>query len=269
MAVTDLTNTKWLINSLPERPSTDYSFSINFSSNNNNYTQLQLKHSAVLWNDAGIIYDDLAVYGSFGGWHQGEAYRTIEITDGTDVTNRVFIAWLTANATQVVETTGKMYFGTSSISKMYIGQQEVSKVYLGQDLVYEKKASSNVTLTFNVNFTTLDKQGILRFKFDTPPSDPGNYDYMMNGGWGSRGVSTEQATSTAPYIPTEYFSANDLPTTFSISIPAGTTIYVWGKASATNCSINGVAITQSFTAPASYTITQDTTFNILLSGEND
>lgn len=142
MAVTDLTGTKWLINNLPERPSTDFSFSINFSSNNNNYTQLQLKHSAVLWNDAGIIYDDLAVYGSFGGWHQGEAYRTIEITGGTDVTNRVFIAWLTANATQIIEPTGKTIINGLNPIKKTIGTREIVKEVLNGVTVYEKQAPS-------------------------------------------------------------------------------------------------------------------------------
>ena len=150
MAVTDLTNTKWLINSVPEKPSTDLYFNINFSSNNNNYTQLQLHYRSVIWNDEGIVYDGLAVYGANYGWLEGEAYRTIEITGGTDVTHTDLITWLQENATQIT-TGGSMYLGTSTISKMYLGQAEVSKVYLGQDLVYEKQAPTpsavQVTLT--------------------------------------------------------------------------------------------------------------------------
>lgn len=48
-----------------------------------------------------------------------------------------------------VQTSGKMYLGTSSISKMYIGQNEVSKVYLGQDLVYEKSSAQLISFTID------------------------------------------------------------------------------------------------------------------------
>ena len=140
MAVTNLTNTKWLINSITctagygqfhiegtiDDPVTDNPQIDAF------YVGYRMRNFELSSVANYIFLNSLPTHLSVGD--------TITITSGTDVTNASLISWLEANATQVVETSGKMYLGTSSISKMYFGQQEVSKVYFGQDLVYENKA---------------------------------------------------------------------------------------------------------------------------------
>ena len=107
MAVTDLTNTKWVLNNvLTADQSIENNFGldgyINFISNNiessNFYLfydgdELQLSYN----NVSGYVY-----YNYNGGWIN-QAYRIIEITGGTDATNASLISWLTSNATQVVE----------------------------------------------------------------------------------------------------------------------------------------------------------------------
>lgn len=150
MAVTDLTNTKWLFNNEPSLA--DDEWHINFTSNNQTFDTINpTDASEIMWysyNNYSVMIDAYNE-NSTPRW-QNEAYKTIEITGGTDVTNVNLISWLTANATQITSG-GSMYLGTSTISKMYLGQNEVSKVYLGQDLVYEKQAS---TITFTIEDIT-------------------------------------------------------------------------------------------------------------------
>lgn len=68
-----------------------------------------------------------------------EAYRTIEITGGTDATNANLISWLQANATQITEPSNTFSIGNLPIANMYFGTQQVKKVYLGNALVWEKE----------------------------------------------------------------------------------------------------------------------------------
>ena len=138
MAVTDLTNTKWLLNDSPSFLSSG-SYSVNFISNLETFNDLSYTYASRPEFIRELYYNSIVKYSLGSGWVDSN-YRTIEITGGTDVTNTNLISWLTANATQITSG-GSMYLGTSNISKMYLGQNEVSKVYLGQDLVYEKQAS--------------------------------------------------------------------------------------------------------------------------------
>jgi hypothetical protein len=106
MSVSNLTNTIWVINNTPTKPSAEINCSINFTSNGSNYTGILLPSSTVLWyQDVGISYkidsqSSETIYTGSSGWND-EAYRIIKITGGTDVTNSSLISWLEANATQV------------------------------------------------------------------------------------------------------------------------------------------------------------------------
>ena len=116
MAVTNLTNTTWVFNSSIDLTTTGVTpvvegdvlyKSITFTSNNRNYVQLRVgSTNGVSWNVFAYGYEGYSaddVYMS--GYWTDEAFRTIEITGGADVTNASLIAWLEANATQqVVET---------------------------------------------------------------------------------------------------------------------------------------------------------------------
>ena len=113
MSVQDLTNTKWVFNttinvnsgftastSYSETPIFPYSL-IFIDGNDEQHTALGCASSnGIRWNIfvyQGDIYNRQAY---MGGWVD-EAYRTIEITGGTDVTNATLIAWLQASAVQV------------------------------------------------------------------------------------------------------------------------------------------------------------------------
>lgn len=103
MAITDLTNTTWVFNVIISVQT--FLLSLNFTSNDNNYTGMVIQTGT----GGKLDYDSTRVYTS-GTWID-EAYKTINITGGTDATNTSFITWLESNATQqIVSTT---YYATS------------------------------------------------------------------------------------------------------------------------------------------------------------
>ena len=97
MAVSDLTGTTWLFKEPTDWTNNTYSYSINFTSNNQNFT--------TMWadDDGGFAYGELNYNNTqVTQWPSfvNQAYRTISITGGTDVTNSSLISWLETNATQ-------------------------------------------------------------------------------------------------------------------------------------------------------------------------
>ena len=113
MALTDLTNTKWLFNQFVNFDFTD-DFYIDFTNDfystsfhllmvyyDPGQTPSDMKEYLVFSNDDDIyehVYED-------GQWqHELISLRTIEITGGTDVTNSNLISWLESNATQIAST---------------------------------------------------------------------------------------------------------------------------------------------------------------------
>lgn len=127
MALTDLTGTKWRFNSgligYDDLGGADR-FSINFSSNNENFKLLYIYYGVPIYDDYGkflghsdssISYDvdevdSNEVYsyeyngdGTFSFSWINEAYRLIEITGGTDATNTTLIQWIQSNAEQIID----------------------------------------------------------------------------------------------------------------------------------------------------------------------
>lgn len=103
MAIADLTGTTWLINRLPTAPSETLYGYINFTSNSNQFYAITLYDKRD--GDGNIVYRTetdypFMAYDSLAGW-AADAYKTITITGGTDVTRASLISWLEANATQV------------------------------------------------------------------------------------------------------------------------------------------------------------------------
>lgn len=146
MAVTDLTGTKWVFNDEITGFSGTNSFAINFISNNTNYTNIYRGTNNFSYSKNGsnrvYVYDTGDEPPFVAGWTD-DAYKTIEITGGTDATNSELIAWLQANAVQQVEpepaTTNTFSFGNLTTANVYFGTQQVRKIYLGNSLVWEKE----------------------------------------------------------------------------------------------------------------------------------
>ena len=100
MSVSNLTNTIWVMNNtLSSGPQVGaISFSVDFTSNETNYTEITLPRSGA---DSDLIYDNTTIYNFARRTWSSQSYRIIKITGGTDVTNANLISWLEANATQV------------------------------------------------------------------------------------------------------------------------------------------------------------------------
>ncbi|MBO7735551.1 MAG: hypothetical protein J6S67_23500 [Methanobrevibacter sp.] len=100
MTISDLTGTTWVFPDGTElSPGSNLNFAITFISNSENYTGI---YSG---SDPEIMYyvqngSHVIVYDQWGNQWTNNAYRTIGITGGTDVTNATLISWLEANATQ-------------------------------------------------------------------------------------------------------------------------------------------------------------------------
>lgn len=95
--INNLTNTTWLLN---ERIDTNITASINFTSNNNNYTSFRSYYDFGMdWQY--IVYNTFEAY--VNGW-VNQVYKTIYITGGQDVTSSTLINWLQNNGTQQIPT---------------------------------------------------------------------------------------------------------------------------------------------------------------------
>ena len=147
-----LAGTKWAIDDNVDL-SGDVTYNVNFSSYNSNYSQIYLNGSL-----GRIKYYATKVYDAdMTGWVD-QAYRTIEITGGTDATNASLISWLQANAVQQVEpepSSNKVTFGNLPIASISFGNQKVTKMSLGDIDIYsdeEPSVAYNVTLTASGNW---------------------------------------------------------------------------------------------------------------------
>ena len=96
MAVTNLTGYTWVGNEALLTLSSEWN--INFTSNGNNYTYLVASFQMTPFPGYtdGLLYDDTEVW--FFSWNDN-AYRTITITGGSDVTNSILITMLEENGT--------------------------------------------------------------------------------------------------------------------------------------------------------------------------
>jgi len=110
-SITDLTGTKWLINEAPENAWGE-PYNISFTSNSQNFVALFADPDDLYGSGRGLKYFVTTpqtgssnnfehAYNSRTSTWSNQAYRTIEITGGTDATNSNLITWLQSNATQI------------------------------------------------------------------------------------------------------------------------------------------------------------------------
>jgi len=143
-SITDLTGTKWFFNSeIDLTGSVDYKISFNCDGVNYILLGLGLLDELSYWDSSeqqNIVYQGKQAWLS-------EAFRTIEITGGTDATNATLISWLQANATQVVEPAITDLTGTKWLIKkpsefIGVGFEEGYVKITSVDLVYKMYAST-------------------------------------------------------------------------------------------------------------------------------
>ena len=134
--VTDLSGTEWEFNASVTVDEETYS--INFVSNNNNYTELQ---SYAMYSGTITFGQDFVYYGNSGGW-TNSAYKSISITSGTDTTNPDLIAWLSTNATYQAPVVGNVYEITHSLTNLTHGNVSFT---ITPDTGYALPSSVSVT----------------------------------------------------------------------------------------------------------------------------
>lgn len=165
MAVSDLTGTTWEFNS------TVYCdnryFYINFESNGSTFDAI----NCLYWYDdipfphgenymsygtgggTQVCSGDVGVPGAYNWVNQ--AYRTIAITGGTDVTNANFISWLETNATQVIEPSGGSLTVTYNSSDIIETTSDgtytlpCSGKIMSSDIVIDAVDVNSLTVTYN------------------------------------------------------------------------------------------------------------------------
>lgn len=143
MAITDLTNTKWVFNS-------GISFSVygSFDINGSCFFDGQaLTNFSTMHLNAGepgeyppsFVLDSNYIY--ISGWN-GSFPFTLNITGGTDATNVNLISWLQANATQIIEPTANTYTITHTLTNVNKGNITLQ---LTPDAGYELPDTITVT----------------------------------------------------------------------------------------------------------------------------
>lgn len=90
----------WTFNSTLTAPTSSFSYSIDFTSDGNEYSTIIYLFSAA--TPIGLCYGTTSnqVYTDATSTWTDEMFKTITITGGTDATNSDFITWLKANATK-------------------------------------------------------------------------------------------------------------------------------------------------------------------------
>ena len=118
MAITDLTNTKWIFNDVLDCEGQNVTYTLNFQSNNEDFTLLRLYNDSDYPNEMHYLSTTIKfVYEN--GWSL-PLYKTITITGGTSATNSDFITWLQKNAVQDTGAFGVWKFNkTLDIAEYY------------------------------------------------------------------------------------------------------------------------------------------------------
>lgn len=139
--ITDLTGYTWVGNeSLSLRDYNGSTWTINFTSNNENFNQINILARGPQQELRYLPNKDenQVVYDFPSGWRD-EAYKTIQITGGTDATNSDLIAWLQANGNLIKQTpvsNNKIIYANKEISKLYVGTKVVKTIYQGTKIIY-------------------------------------------------------------------------------------------------------------------------------------
>ena len=119
MPITDLTGTKWVGNDIIIVPFGVSTYNINFTSNNADFSSITMngmQDPLIQYNSTSPIpanaYND--------GW-TNEAYKTIQITGGTDATNSTLIQWLQDNGTLTAPIQANTYNLTHTLTNLTKG----------------------------------------------------------------------------------------------------------------------------------------------------
>lgn len=194
MAVSDLTNTTWVINSLTCTAGYGQ-FDIVGTTTHQDFNEVSYFYIGYVFslNDGWVSQANTISF-------QSDPSCTfvvddeITITGGTDVTNASLISWLEANATQQTTSTGKTQIGNRAITKKMFGTREITKEVVNGVVVYEKATPSGNTINIIAGREVTDATWGCNtyFKFNSNSVSTSDYDGYVS----EYGVLTGPSTYT-------------------------------------------------------------------------
>ena len=200
MAVSDLTNTKWLLNNrIFLAGYTEYN--ILFTSNNYDFYQLILDdddegENNLYYRSHTLIGPTYMVRASSSDGTMNENYKTIEITGGTDATNATLITWLSNNATQVI-TNVDIVLGSNTLTGVdTIKVVDANNTSAYVDFVYGNTPST--TTSIKIGDSTLT--GVNTISVLGTDSNQKTFGYKPNGFSISYSLSGDMGGGTTPYF---------------------------------------------------------------------
>lgn len=266
MSVSNLTGTTWLINSTIVEPSSTIYADINFASNADTFSRIAIYDGFEPGTEQLIRYtlqeqeSSIIVYEY--GW-SNEAYRTIEITGGTDVTNSTLIGWLEDNARQIVDDVAIKYQGNTIATMNASGTKTL--------LTADSYCEDNITIEYTEPSANLQaKTGIVPQTTSVTVTPDSGYDGLSS-------VQINAMPSGSASTPATSITANP-----SISVSSGGLITATASASksvtptvsagyvstgtAGTVTVSG-SNTSQLTTQAAQTITPSTTNQTIASGK--
>lgn len=237
MAISDLTGTTWVFNGTvySTLEAQNQYYYINFTSNNLIHSYIFISEYDEVIVKYNYLNTEVKVYDSRAGGWQNEAYQTIYITGGTDVTNAYTIRWLEENATQIIpqQTLATILFSINNppyalvpvniVQKKSISSGSSITNLTGTTWLFNSEFEPSVYEdTFNINFTS------------------NNTDYTVFRRSYSSGCTMYRLNSSdIPGTQVYYFSGQPIPSgaTYGWQLEAYRTITITGGADATNSTL--------------------------------
>ena len=255
--IVDLSGTEWVFNSVINSFSDSiHQYSINFTSNSQTFSSIADNLQSIdIW---AMGYNDTRVYDS-GTW-VNDAYKTISVTDGTDVSNPDFIVWLTNNATIQESSSPGITIGTLSLSSVYCNG-DITKIILNGVTLYEALPQLDTPTNLSVADTTAsfdEVENAEKYEFFVDDISIGEYPT----------VTGYQVTVTNNGVATyDLYDGQDSTGIFLGSLPSShtgtyliTSGYIYVDSLGYGFSSDGISTTNPFS------ITEDISLSIIAGG---
>lgn len=279
MSVADLTNTTWTFNSTMSGASDLSQKYITFTTANSaEWSRILYTSSNTVMSYKEAIGDWTTVYNSSGWGNQ--AYRTITISGGNDVTNSTLIAWIEANASQVFPPDITITYNSSEVTTMDDSGTivlDTAGTFMTDDITIEYtkpstpppnlQAKTNISPTTSSQTITADNgyDGLSSVQINAMPSGTAGTPVATKGTVSSNSISvTPSVTNVAGYITSGTKTGTAVTVSASELVSGTKSITSSGTTDVTNYA-NASVSAGSATTPAT-TVTANPSISVSNSG---